>query len=102
MNTKEIEVAGQKYKIRKMTLGIRQQFMKLQRDGADANELEAFIIYNCVVEPKFESIEKAKELDFDVADELSWQISDFSKPSEDFLRRSANLLSQATSTPKTQ
>jgi hypothetical protein len=85
---KEIEVNGQRFKIKTPTLGDKKDLAPM----TNGFEYQANLIYRCVVEPKFKDISEVYNLDGEIADQLYIEISEISQPSPDFLQRLSNFL----------
>jgi hypothetical protein len=94
--TKDVEVAGEKYTIKKLTLKDISMLGKFtvnpdERDMEKAASTIANYIFHGTVNPKFESVEQVMELPSEVAYELFFQIMSFNKPAKNFLEELKNM-----------
>lgn len=96
MTTKDVEINGQKFTIKRMTIKDRSDFSKFLLSHKDDYELmleQVYMIENFCLEPKF-SHEQILDMDSELGDLLYLEITKFNQTNKDFLLGLKNLQSQ--------
>lgn len=95
IETKEIEVRGNKYVIKRWTVAERDEFNNALTTAKKNSDAQSKLVYLCLVDPKIENeADIPVVLDANVYDVIYASILDFNKPEPDFLSLLKSLLPQ--------